>query len=362
MKTLHVLVALVSLALLASGCPKKQDPAKTDPTAKTEDPTKKPDEKKPDEKKPDEKAAPGALAADKDYVDGNVQAAVMEVQTKLDVPGMGPDKAGDDVKKAQEGSVTTQTLTVSENRGKAIFTTEDFFIPKGTELRYNPAHKKYVLADQAKKEYWAMSGAEIGNLLEGGPVMTRSNYTIEIKNTEEKEKIAEFEGVKSDCEIGFDWKVKTKSGEKTGKVKVKLAIWHSADAKLKDPWGKMMLDFLTVPFQDEAGMKVVDELKAKIKFPLKWAMEVINEGQAKEKGESAPKLVTVAQKLEIKEIAKAELASPPAGFNPATGPYEFGKGGQTAKDDLLGKIPAKKGTPPKDVKAPDEKADGKEEK
>jgi hypothetical protein len=353
MKTLHVLVAMVSLALLVTGCPKKEDPA-----AKKEDPIKtEPGKTEPGKK---EQPAPGALAADADYASGNISAAVMEVQTKLDVANMGPEGTpGEDVKKAQEGSVTSQVLTVSDARGKMLFDTPDFYVPKGTELRYNPAHKKYVLADPAKKQYWAMTGSEIGNLLEGGPSMTRSNYTIAVKATEDKETIAGFETVKSDVELGFDWTVKTKSGEKKGKVKVKLAIWHSADAKLKEPWGKMMVDFLTVPFQDDAGQKVVDELKSKVKFPVKWAMEVMNEGQAKEKGESHPKLVTVAQKLEVKDVAKADLAAPPAGFAAATGPYEFGEGGQTAKDDLLGKIPAKKGTPPKDVKAPEEK---KEEK
>lgn len=345
-KRLHLFVTLVSMVILAAGCPKKTD----DPTKKTDDPTV-----KDPVKKPEPKPAPGALAEDKDYVSGNVQAAVMEVQTKLDIPNLGPEgKIGDEVKKAQAGSMLAQDLIVADDRGKMVFKTENFYIPVGTELRYNPAHKRYVLADAGKKTYWAMTGSEIGNLLEGGPTMTRDNYTITIQDTEEKETIAGVESVRSDAEIGFDWKVKTKSGDKTGKVKVKLSIWHSADEKLKAPWGGMMVDFLTVPFQDEKGQKVVDELKSKVKFPVKWAMEVINEGQTKEKGEGHPKLVTVAQKLEVKEVAKAGLASPPAGFKPAMGPYEFGEGGQTVNEELLGKIPAKKGKPPADVEPPED--------
>jgi len=300
-------------------------------------------------------AGPGALAADADYASGKVQAAAVEMQTKLDIPNLGPEGAvGDEVKKAQEGSVLTQNMLLSDDRGKMTFTTENFYIPKGTELRYNPAHKRYVLTDAAKKTYWAMSGSEIGNLLEGGPSMKRTDYTIKITETQDKETIAGVEAVRSDAELGFKWSVKTKSGDKHGTVKVKLAIWHSADEKLKEPWGKMMVDFLTVPFQDESGQKVVDELKSKVKFPVKWSMEVINEGQAKAKDEAHPKMVTVAQKLEVKEVDKAELASPPAGFNPATGPYEFGEGGQTAGEDILGKIPAKQGKPPKDVEDPEE--------
>ena len=155
MKTLRVLAGLLALALVAGGCPDKKpggdEPKKTDPN--TPPVTKKDDTKPP---------AAGALAADTDYASGNTQAAAMEVETKLDVAGLAQEgKADDDVKKAQEGSVTTQSLAVTDNRGKLTFTTEGFFIPKGTELRYNPAQKKYVLADVAKKQYWAMAGSEI---------------------------------------------------------------------------------------------------------------------------------------------------------------------------------------------------------
>ena len=191
--------------------------------------------------------------------------------------------------------------------------------------------------------------------------MTRANYDIKITEGDEKETLAGFEAKKSDAVLTFDWAVKTKSGEKKGKVTVKLAIWHTADAKLKESWGDMMIDFLTVPFQDEAGQKVVSELKSKIKFPLKWAMEVDNEGQAKDKSDKPPRLVTAAQKVDITEVPRSELASPPTGIEPATGPYEFGQGGQTAKEELLGKLPARQGTPPKDVPPPQEKKEDKPE-
>jgi hypothetical protein len=351
-KITPTLVALVSLAILVTGCPK--DTKK--PVEPPKDPVAKPGPGPGPKTPPKPVQGPGALEADKDYAAGKVQAAVLEMQMKLDIPNMGPEgKVGDEVKKAQEGSVLTQNMTVSDDRGKMVFTTADFYIPQGTELRYNPAHKKYVLADPGKKTYWAMTGAEIGNLLEGGPAMKRTDYSITVTETKDKETIAGVEAIKSDAEIGFKWAVKTKTGEKKGTVKVKLAIWHSADEKLKAPWGKMMVDFLTVPFQDENGQKVVDELKSKVKFPVKWVMEVINEGQAKEKDEAHPKMVTVAQKLELKEIDKAELASPPAQFAAATGPYEFGEGGQTAGEDILSKIPAKPGKPPKDVEPPEGK-------
>lgn len=327
MKTLHTVVSLMSLALLVCGCPKKAPETRGD-------------------KKQAAPEKPGALPADSEYASGTTPAVVMEVQTRLDVDIAPEGQVDEEVKKAQAASVTTQTMTVSEQRGKLVFTTEDFYVPKGTELRYSPASKRYVLADAAKKQYWAMTGSEIGNLLEGGPSMTRSHYDIKISDAQEKETIAGYEAQKSDALLSFDWAVKTKSGEKKGKVKVKLAIWHSGDARLKESWGDTMVDFLTVPFQDEGGQNIVGELKSKIRFPLKWVMEVDNEGQPREKGDQAPRLVTVAQKVEIKNVPRSELASPPAGFAPASGPYEFGEGGQTAKEELLGKLPARKGAPP----------------
>ncbi|MCC6751711.1 MAG: hypothetical protein IT371_28925 [Deltaproteobacteria bacterium] len=348
MRTMHVVAVAFGLALLGPGCkkdePKPEEP-KTDPKAAKEPP-----------KKPEEPAGgPGALATDTAFAAGNVPAASLTLKTKLDIPGFGGKGEGD-VKKAQEGSVMTQSMVVADERGKLTFTTEDGFIPKGTELRYNPATKKYVLSDPGKKTYWALAGAEVGNLLEGGPSVTRSAYTITLKDGKDKAKVAGMETVQTDAVLGFDWKVKSKDGEKSGKVKVNLTIWHAADAKLKEAWGKLMVDFLTLPFQDAEGQKVVDQLKAKVKFPLKWSMEIVNEGGAKEKGEAHPKLVTEAQTVDVKEVAKSELATPPAGFNPATGPYEFGQGGQTAKEDLLAKLPAKKGTPPKDVQPPPKEA------
>jgi hypothetical protein len=336
MRTLHAVVGLMSLVLLASGCPKKGPETKA-------------------EKKQTAPEKPGGLPADSEYASGNVPAVVMEVQTRLDVDMVPEGKVDEEVKKAQAASVTTQTMTVSDQRGKLVFTTEDFYVPKGTELRYNPASRKYVLADAAKKQYWAMTGGEIGNLLEGGPSMTRSHYDIKISDTQDKETIAGYEAHRSDALLSFDWAIKTRSGEKKGKVKVKLAIWHSGDARLKETWGDTMVDFLTVPFQDEGGQKVVGALKSKLKFPLKWAMEVENEGQGREKGDQPPRLVTVAQKLDIKDMPRAELASPPAGFEVATGPYEFGEGGQTAKEELLGKLPARKGAPPEGVPPPAKK-------
>ena len=322
------LAVLAVLCLVLAGCKK---------TPK-QDPTPRPGGAPPEEKarpKPETKAPP-PLPADDKYASGNVQAAVMEVQTSLEVPGL---------LTGGKRTAEAQTLVVSDDRGKMVFNTADLYVPKGTELRYNPAHKKYVLADPGKKLYWAMTGSEIGNLLEGGPNTTRSSYSIEVKDVAGKdETIAGVKVKQSDALISFEWAVDMKNGKKTGKVKVKLSIWHSADPKLKEPWGKMMVDFLTVPFQSEQGQQVVETLKKTVKFPVKWSMEVVNQA----KKDAKPfKLVTVAQKLEVKDVPRADLASPPAGFKKSDEPYnEWGEGGQTVSEEELGKLPAKKGEPP----------------
>lgn len=336
-------VALLAAAATIGGCPKKKPDESTTTTAQGG--TK---------QEPVKPAAPQGLAADKDYASGTIQAVVLDLETKLDIPGFGDKAPADDaMKKAQAASTLKQSMEISDERGRMIFTNEDSYIPKGTELRYKPGDK-YVLADPTKKQYWAMTGGELGNLLEGGPGMVRSDYTISITDSKDKETVAGIETVRSDAQIGFAWSVKTKTGDKSGKIKVNLAMWHSADAKFKDPWAKMMIDFLAVPFQDPAGKKIVDELKSKVKFPVKWAMEVINEGTKLEKDEKPPKLVTAALSVDIKDVPRADLSYPPGGFTLATGPYTFGEGGQTATEEILAKLPAKQGQPPKDVEPPTE--------
>jgi hypothetical protein len=335
--------ALLSAVFALGACPKKQP----------DQPATAPDQGRAAQQPQQPQAGPG-LPADKDYAAGNAQAAVLELETKLDIAGFGDKAPADEaVKQAQAASTLKQAMQIADERGRMVFTNEDSYIPKGTELRYKPG-AKYVLADPAKKQYWAMTGGELGNLLEGGPGMVRSDYAIAITDAKEKETIAGLETVRSDANIGFAWSVKTKTGDKSGKIKVNLAIWHSADAKLKAPWAKMMIDFLAVPFQDPAGQKIVDELKSKIKFPVKWAMEVINEGAKLEPDEKPPKLVTTALSIEVKDVPRADLAYPPTGFALATEPYTFGEGGQTATPELLGKLPAKQGAPPKEVEPPTE--------
>lgn len=340
MKAAHLLMALVLPALLLPallvvGCKRKPtEPQRHTPAVKKTIPSK---------------PKPEALPEDKAYGSGAVQAAVVKLQTMVQVPGMEPAKDETaPVRKARESSVLNQDVLVSDDRGKAVFTTDNYYIPRGTELRYNPGQKQYVLCDPDKKTYWAMTGSEVGNLLEGGPTVTRINYTLDIKDSEEKQTIAGVEAMLSNAELGFDWSVKTRTGSKKGNLKVKLAIWHSKDGKLKPAWGQMMVDFLTMPFQDTEGQKVVAQLKQRISFPVQWIMEVIEQGPDKQvkQDRAPPKLTTLAQTLEIKEIPRPQLASPPAGYGPASGPYEFAEGGQTVSPSVLSQIPSRPGKPP----------------
>jgi len=341
MRTFSVLCVALALA----GCPQKKDKNEPPPTPVT-------------------KAAPapavGGLPADAAYQSGEVEAAVLDLQTLIDVPGLADaDKLDEQLKQAQLDSALTQSMAIADERGRLVFTTKDSYMPPGTELRYHPARKRYVLADPKTRRYWVMGGGELGNLLEGGPALTRKGYTVEIKDHPDKATMAGFEARRSEATIGFTWTVKLKKASKSGKVAVRLTIWHTDDARLKPVWGQMMIDFLTLPFQDAGGQKVVDALKSKIRFPVQWTMDVTGAGEGDKKQKQTgqaerSRFTTSARSLQIKRVRRADLAYPPAGFKPASDPYRFGEGGQTASPELLAKVPAKPGKPPKDVEPPTE--------
>lgn len=346
MRRIYGLVMTLSLALVVTGCPEKKK-------AKPADPGKTPAVKKETPKSA--AANPNTLPEDKAWATGKLKGVTLAVKTELVIPGMGDAKAA-------PATAMTQTMEVVEGRGRATETTEKGHIPKGTELRYNAVAKKYVMTDPAKKMYWAMTGSQLANVMEGGPELKRSNYVVKITEGKEKEKVAGYDATKVNAEISFDWEVKSKDGPKKGKIKVNLGIWHTADAKFNEKWGDTLIALMAIPFQDKDSQKVVNDLNKAVKFPVKWEMEFVQEGAKQEKGESFPKLVSTATKIDIGEIDKASFQWPPAGFNPATGPYTFGEGGQTATEDDLGKLPAKEGTPPKNVEPVDDKEAKKEAK
>lgn len=330
MRRVCSIAALLALALSIGGCPKKKsDTGKAGPEGSKEG-------------KAGEKAAPknpNALPADKAWASGKVRGAALGLQMKLVLPKT----------KTDERSTMTYQLWVTDDRGRWVFTTPRSYVPEGTELRYNGAENKYVLVDPGKKSYWVMKGAALANLLEGGPALSRSNYAIKVTDTGKKQKIAGYEATRSDAEITFDWTVKTKGGEKKGKIKVNASIWHVENDELAAGWGDTMIGFLLMPFQDEQGQKVIDALKKEIAFPVKWSLKIIQQDAKKKKGEAFPELVTTATKVEVKELDKTAFAWPPAGFSPASGPYQFGEDGQTLSEAEMKKLPAKKGKKPEGV-------------
>lgn len=346
MRSIAPTLALVSLGLCSIACKDKAKTAdKTPPNASKSASTAK-------------KATP--LNPDKTFAAGTIAGATMTLETTLQVPGLtGPATA---VKtpaapKTEGASAFSQAMAVADGRGKMIFTTGASYLAQGTELRYHAPSKKYLLATPTPKIYWTFSGPEVGNLLEGGPRMSRKNYAIQITETKDRQQVVGYETQRSDVALSFDYSVKIKSGEKKGKIAVKLAIWHSQDKKLKEAWGDLMVDYLTFPFQDGEGEGVVTTLKKKLGFPLRWKMEVKTEdaqieGQPKTGGASEdervpPTLVTTVKTLAVANINRAELAFPPLGYTAATGPFQFGEDGQTVSEATLANLPPEPGEAPK---------------
>lgn len=293
---------------------------------------------------------------DKEFTVGKIPCAILKMETRLHLPGLEVPNTNDpEILKAINQSALLQTMTITDERGKISFDTKDSYLPLGTELRYNVTNKSYILIDPNKKQYWTFWGNEIGNILEGGPPLRKSNYSITIEDTKETETIVGVQAVRSNVVIGFDWEIKTKAKATLGKVKANIAIWHSNDKKLPLSWGKTMVDLVAIPFQDTKGQKIINQLKQKITFPIKWEMEWTNPDK-KTEDHQPPKLVTIAKSLELKTIDKGELAAPPFEFTLATEPFSFTQtDGQTVPEKLLAKFPSEKElAPQKTPNAPNE--------
>ena len=294
--------------------------------------------------------AAGALAADTawdkpDKIDG--------VELSTEFSQITPEPKGPNVhkltakeeavkKQLEEASKFLQTLDITDGRSKIILQSANFFLGKGTFIIYDAATKKYVLANPTKKDYHALTGQELGNLFEGGPPIERNNYQVSIKDTPDKEKVAGFDTIKSEVSIAFKWKVKFKDSTKTGDATLKMLVWHTADAKFKPDWAKLMIDFVGIPFQDPEGEKVLDTLKAKLKFPLKWQME---ENANLGNDRVAPQLVTTVTKVDFKQFPKSDFMFPPKGYNFSTLPVMAGaaQAQETADPTALQKLREKPG-------------------
>ncbi len=357
MRTTIICCALLGVFALA-GCKKKPGPApagkEPPPAAGKEAP------------EPASEPSPGnaALPADSAYAKGKVKAATMELMTMTEVPGANAGEIKDEaLKKAAEASALNQALVVTGERGKLVFNTPGWYMPVGTEVRYDAKRKRYLLIDPGEQRYWGMGGSELGSFLEGGPVAARREYQVAfMPDAPAPQKVLGYETIVTEGELGFDWRVKLKSSEKSGRVRVRLTIMHTRDERLPKAWKETFIDFLTLPFQDKNGAETVAKIKARIGFPLSWQMEVINEGQKRQKGDQPPTIATRVIAMDLEEVERADLAFPPAGFHPSPEPYKLKADGQTVSDAVMGKLPARKGVAPEGVEPPGEEGKPVEDK
>ncbi len=362
MRSAIILLAVVALALPA--CSKKKRAKASDPGAP---PHTKSSIKRVQPTPETDPSGPRKIEADKKYLKGKVKAVTLLLRTIMrpaTEEGHAPkEKTGDKaMDQALAVSPLTQTMIISAERGKLIFNSDKWFIPKGTEVRYRPDKKSYLLVSQEKELYWAMSGGELANFLEGGPPVKRGMYKLDL------EKAAplphDIHGYKvsiTEGEISFSWEARLKGGSRQGRIKAQLTIQHTDDKRLSKAWKNTFIDFLTLPFQDKEGRKVVDQLKEKIGFPLLWSMQIVTGGKKKD-GERPVLLLTQVEEINYGEALKEDLAAPPPILRPAPEPFPLGKGGQTVSEELLGKLPARKGKPPANVEVPKETPPAKTDK
>lgn len=292
-------------------------------------------------------AAHNRLAPDESHARGEVEVARMTLRTRLEVPGMKQPGADDEVlAKARQASALEHRLVVSEQRGKLLFAAGDLLLPRGTELRYHAEQARYLLCDRGQKRYWLLSGAEVGRLLEGGPAAERAEYSLKLQPAKAVEqKVAGMAVKRTDGELRFAWALTVRGQQRRGKVRVGLSIWHTADKRLKGRWAERMIEFLTVPFQDRRGAEVLTQLKKAIGFPVKWSMTVQRTDGGKKAEGTPPRLVSEVTELSLGKVARADLAAPPAGYQPASGPYQLQGDGQTVSEEVLSHLPARQGAP-----------------
>jgi hypothetical protein len=271
-----------------------------------------------------------------DPIDGVTIETEMSGETP-DIPGGGKRTPAEEaaIKAMAEKAKFRMTLKITDERTLMTVVGDNMPMPEGSYIVYDGPGKRYAFVAAGKKEYRLLPSGQIASLFEGGPSTGRSNYTVTVTDTAEKKTISGFEAIKSDVEVGFDWTLKFAGKTKTGKTKAKLAVWHTADPKLKDSWAKQMIDFVTLPFQDDEGRKVADTLKAKLKFPLEWGMEV---NKNEDGAESKANVSTTVTKVDVGKIPANTFQIPPPGMTATQEPWSPGKSKQLTSEDDIAKL------------------------
>jgi hypothetical protein len=250
-------------------------------------------------------------------------------------------------KAMSEASKFKMAVTITDDRTRMTIDGKNMPMPAGSYVVHDAPGRRYAFVEKGKDEYHLLNGAEITSLFEGGPTTGRTNYTVNVTDTAEKETVAGFDCIRSNVEVGFDWTVKFENKTKSGKTRATLVVWHTADAKLKPAWAREMIDFLTLPFQDDEGRKVADTLKARLKFPLRWRMEVVVDGL--ESDAKPPIITTTTTKVAVAKTPGTTFQIPPAGLKRADGPWNPGKGGAVMDEAELPKLREKE-----EVRRPDD--------
>jgi hypothetical protein len=338
-----------AVALLSTACPDKpkQGPGPGGETGKG----------KTDEGKG---AVPAAKPDDPKYTKADPLDGVT-IQTEMggETPGDLKGRSQAEIQAIQafaDKAKFRMTVAIIDDRTRMIVVGDNMPMPEGSYIVYDAPGKRYAFVAAGKKEYRLLPASQIASLFEGGPSTGRTNYTVNVTDTQEKKTIAGFEAIKSNVTVGFDWTLKFAGKTKTGKTKATLGVWHTADPRLKPGWAKQMIDFVTLPFQDDEGRKVADELKAKLKFPLEWSMEVVkNEGG---EGDQKPVVLgTTVTKIDVGKIPGTTFQVPPPGMTATQEPWSPGKGKAFLSEDQVAKLREKE-----EPKKPDDKTPTPEQK
>lgn len=276
------------------------------------------------------------------HADERIKALSLDLETRLDFPSLAKElyRSTDlSLKEAFRASGWLQRFVISDERAKAMLLSKDVPLPEGTEIRYAPTKNLYLIYQPHDKRFWSFNGVELANFLEGGPRVRHQHYQYALKHRDESARLLERKVTKTTITLSFDWEVSlgtpSEGGTQRGKSQTEIDVWHTKDPSIKTAWAEMMIDFLTMPFQNEEGRQVLAKIKPELGFPLKWeiAMTIPSEKQ------QPPRLVSEAKSLSLVQVSRRELAVPPKEGTSAREPFQFAPGGQTVSEETLAKIP-----------------------
>lgn len=331
-RSVSLMWAVIALAVALSGC-KARHPAEQ--TAAHSESA--PSSLQPAVARTQTPAAARAAALPVDepgWTSGTIPGVVLELETRL--RGRGLTKEGP---AAGPASTLRQTMWVADDRGKLRFETRDYYVPHGTEIRYDRKRRLYVLADPRSHDFWALPGNELATLLEGGPRLHRTGYQVAIEATKQRMRVAGYETRRSNARLQFSYSVDLGGTIRHASLEVNLALWHTADTRLPAAAARTLISLIALPFQDTEGWPAIEKIASAVGFPLRWSVRVKKQGADDPRDDGSPsELVTTCTSAKPQALSRRELALRPKGFDPATHPYTFGADGQTVAAEVLSRF------------------------